>query len=89
MLREPGWVFLESSYAIIYALWHKKTSIEGFVAYFLGIPCRDPWVLPTEASARKAAALLRARLAREAGGSSDHLATVRAFNGWKAAKTVS
>ncbi|GAB4819950.1 hypothetical protein N2152v2_006996 [Parachlorella kessleri] len=47
---------------------------------------RDPWVLPTEASARRAAALVRARLSREAGGSSDHLATVRAFNGWKAAR---
>lgn len=46
-------------------------------------------MLPTEVSARKAASLLRARLSREAGGASDHLATVRAFNGWKAAKAVS
>jgi hypothetical protein len=50
--------------------------------------CRDPWVLPTEASARRAAALVRSRLSREAGGASDHLATVKAFNGWKAAKAV-
>ena len=46
-------------------------------------------MLPTEASARRAAVLVRARLSREAGGSSDHLATVRAFNGWKAARGVS
>ena len=49
---------------------------------------RDPWVLPTQSDARRAAAMLRAGLSSEAGGSSDHLATVKAYNGWKAARAV-
>lgn len=47
---------------------------------------RDPWVLPVEAGARRAAAAARGALAAGAGGGSDHLALVRAFNGWSAAR---
>ena len=48
---------------------------------------RDPWVLPTASDARKQASGVRARLSIEAGGSSDHLTTVLAFNRWKATKS--
>ena len=48
--------------------------------------CRDPWVLPVEATARRAATASKARLAEGAGGASDHLALVTAFNGWVAAR---
>ncbi|CAL5229490.1 g12825 [Coccomyxa viridis] len=47
---------------------------------------RDPWVLPIEAGARRAATLAKRDLAQGAGGCSDHLALVRAYNGWQAAK---
>lgn len=50
-------------------------------------PChRDPWVLPIEAGARRTATLAKRDLAQGAGGCSDHLALVRAYNGWNAAK---
>jgi hypothetical protein len=45
-------------------------------------------VLPAAADARQAAALTRARLSSDAGGASDHLATIRAFNQWKGAAAV-
>ena len=48
--------------------------------------CRDPWVLPIEAHARRAATLAKQALAQGAGGCSDHLALARAYNGWAAAK---
>lgn len=44
---------------------------------------RDPWVLPIQAEARRRATQWRCLQSTEAGGCSDHLATVRAFNGWK------
>ena len=47
---------------------------------------RDPWILPASAAARRDASMVRSRLSSEAGGASDHLATVLAFNGWKAAQ---
>ena len=46
-------------------------------------------MLPAAAEARRQAQQVRARLAEEAGGTSDHLATIRAFNQWKAAASVS
>ena len=52
-------------------------------------PRSDPWVLPAAADARRAAAAVRTRLSSEAGGSSDHLATVKAYNQWKGAAAVS
>ena len=50
--------------------------------------CRDPWVLPVEAGARQAAIARKHNLAESAGGASDHLALVKAFNAWSAAKRV-
>ena len=47
---------------------------------------RDPWVLPVEAGARQAAIRSKQALAQGAGGASDHLALVKAFNGWSAAR---
>lgn len=47
---------------------------------------RDPWVLPVEAGARQAALRAKQGLAQGAGGASDHLALVKAFNGWSAAR---
>ncbi|KAA6424000.1 MAG: putative ATP-dependent RNA helicase DHX36-like [Trebouxia sp. A1-2] len=47
---------------------------------------RDPWVLPVEAGARQAAIRAKQGLAQGAGGASDHLALVKAFNGWSAAR---
>jgi HrpA-like RNA helicase len=47
---------------------------------------RDPWVLPANPGGRFEAAMLRGQWSTEAGGSSDHLSTVKAFNGWVAAK---
>ena len=43
-------------------------------------------MLPVEAAARRAASASKARLAEGAGGASDHLALVTAFNGWVAAR---
>lgn len=51
--------------------------------------CRDPWVLPAATDARRQASLVRARLSSDAGGASDHLATIRAFNQWKGSQAVS
>lgn len=45
---------------------------------------RDPWVLPIEANARRAATAAKQALSDGAGGCSDHLALVRAFNAWTA-----
>lgn len=45
-------------------------------------------MLPAQMDARREAAMLRSRLSTEAGGSSDHLSTVIAYNGWKATKAV-
>ena len=47
---------------------------------------RDPWVLPVEAGARQAAIRAKQGLAEGAGGASDHLALVKAFNEWSAAR---
>jgi len=46
-------------------------------------------VLPIEANARRAATMAKQNLAQGAGGCSDHLALVRAYNGWAAAKRTS
>ena len=46
---------------------------------------RDPWVIPIEGGARKDADRARHGFAARAGGGSDHLATVAAFDGWRAA----
>ena len=43
-------------------------------------------MLPVEAGARKAAIECKKRLAAGAGGASDHLALVKAYNGWTDAK---
>lgn len=43
-------------------------------------------MLPIEAGARRTATLAKRDLAQGAGGCSDHLALVRAYNGWTAAK---
>jgi len=43
-------------------------------------------VLPVEAGARQAAIRAKQGLAQGAGGASDHLALVKAFNGWSAAR---
>ena len=43
-------------------------------------------MLPIEANARRIATLAKRDLAQGAGGCSDHLALVRAYNGWAAAK---
>jgi hypothetical protein len=51
--------------------------------------CRDPWVLPAAADARRQATLTRARLSSDAGGASDHLAAIKAYNQWKGASAVS
>eukprot|EP00884_Botryococcus_braunii_P000922 jgi/Botrbrau1/10830/Bobra.0025s0009.1 len=49
---------------------------------------RDPWVLPIEATARRAADAAKQQLAANGGGASDHMALVGAFNGWASAKSV-
>lgn len=43
-------------------------------------------MLPIEANARRAAAAAKAALSDGAGGCSDHLALVRAYNSWAAEK---
>lgn len=43
-------------------------------------------MLPVEAGARQAAIRSKQGLAQGAGGASDHLALVKAFNGWSAAR---
>lgn len=43
-------------------------------------------MLPVESGARQAAIARKHNLAESAGGASDHLALVKAFNGWSAAK---
>ncbi len=51
-----------------------------------GRASRDPWVLPIEATARRAASAAKQTLSDGAGGCSDHLALVRAYNTWSAEK---
>jgi hypothetical protein len=46
-------------------------------------------VLPAAADARRQATLTRARLSSDAGGASDHLAAIKAYNQWKGASAVS
>ena len=43
-------------------------------------------MLPIEANARRAATMAKHNLAQGAGGCSDHLALVRAYNGWAVSK---
>lgn len=45
-------------------------------------------MLPAASDARQQAAMIRARLSSDAGGASDHLATIKAFNQWKSAAAV-
>ena len=45
-------------------------------------------MLPVEEGARRAAAAAKGALAAGAGGASDHLALVRAYNGWNAARAL-
>ena len=73
--------------------WHKikqtghlKIGNQAPAQLILCMCRRDPWVLPIEAGARRAATLAKRDLAQGAGGCSDHLALVRAYNGWQAAK---
>ncbi|KAK9814740.1 hypothetical protein WJX72_010718 [[Myrmecia] bisecta] len=47
---------------------------------------RDPWVLPVDSGARRAATAIKAQMAADAGGCSDHLALVKAYNCWAAAR---
>lgn len=47
---------------------------------------RDPWVLPIDPNARRAATAAKQALSDGAGGCSDHLALVRAYNTWSAEK---
>lgn len=70
-------------YGVLYRCLDPVLTVACCMAY------RDPWVLPASPDGRYQAALLRGQWSTEAGGSSDHLATVRAFNGWVASKAVS
>ena len=47
---------------------------------------RDPWVIPVEPRARRAADEARFGAARRAGGHSDHLGTVQAYAEWRQAR---
>ena len=49
---------------------------------------RDPWVLPIDPGARKAATAARAGLAARAGGASDHLALAAAYDMWASARSA-
>ena len=44
--------------------------------------CRDPWVLPLDPGARRAATATKQRLSESVGGASDHLLLVKAYNQW-------
>ena len=70
-------------YGVLYNCLDPVLTVACCMAY------RDPWVLPASPEGRYQAALLRGQWSTDAGGSSDHLATVRAFNEWLAAKAVS
>ncbi len=65
-------------------------TLAPLLSVFLSVACstayRDPWVLPVEAEARRSATIAKRRLSGDAGGASDHLALIAAFNGWRAAK---
>ena len=69
-------------YGVLYSCLDPVLTVACSMAY------RDPWVLPASPQGRAEASMLRGHFSTEAGGSSDHLATVKAFNGWVAAKTV-
>ena len=47
---------------------------------------RDPWVMPTDAGAKRASDATRAEFAAAGGGCSDHLAVVAAYGAWKEAR---
>jgi ATP-dependent RNA helicase DHX36 len=65
-------------YGVLYKCLDPVLTVACCMAY------RDPWVLPLQAEARRRATQWRCLQSTEAGGCSDHLATVRAYNGWKA-----
>ncbi len=65
-------------YAIIFGCLDSVLTCACFSAY------RSPWVTPVEPRARQEADKARQTFAN--GTSSDHLATVAAFNGWRAAE---
>jgi len=67
-------------YGVLYRCLDPVLTVACCMAY------RDPWVLPANPGGRFEAAMLRGQWSTEAGGSSDHLSTVKAFNGWVAAK---
>ena len=48
---------------------------------------RDPWVLPPTPALKNAAVSAKLRFSGEAGGASDHLAAVQAYNGWRMARS--
>ncbi|KAL4422956.1 hypothetical protein ABPG75_009153 [Micractinium tetrahymenae] len=66
-------------YGVLFSCLDPVLTVACVMAY------RDPWVLPAASAARQQAALIRARLSSDAGGASDHLATIKAFNQWKGA----
>ena len=70
-------------YAVLYGCLDPVLTVACCMAY------RDPWVLPAAMGARRDAQLFRAQLSTDSGGSSDHLATVLAYNKWKEARVVS
>jgi HrpA-like RNA helicase len=67
-------------YGVLYRCLDPVLTVACCMAY------RDPWVLPANPGGKFEAAMLRGQWSTEAGGSSDHLSTVKAFNGWVAAK---
>lgn len=69
-------------YAVLYQCLDPVLTVACFQAF------RDPWVLPAQVGARKEAVMRRGQFGDEAGGGSDHLAMVLAYNGWKAARAV-
>ncbi|KAL4451226.1 hypothetical protein ABPG77_009298 [Micractinium sp. CCAP 211/92] len=66
-------------YGVLFSCLDPVLTVACVMAY------RDPWVLPAASDARQQAALIRSRLSSDAGGASDHLATIKAFNQWKSA----
>jgi HrpA-like RNA helicase len=68
-------------YGVLFSCLDPVLTVACCMAY------RDPWVLPAATDARRQAALIRARLSSDAGGASDHLATIKAFNQWKGAQS--
>ncbi|BDA50474.1 3'-5' RNA helicase YTHDC2 [Coccomyxa sp. Obi] len=65
-------------YGVLFGCLDPILTISCCMAY------RDPWVLPIEANARRAATAAKQALSDGAGGCSDHLALVRAYNAWTA-----